>query len=144
MTSLWRSLPKVNALSTRPNDSGLTARTFAGQSPATSIGYQYPAGSPLSVGLPTTFLNAATIGTFKLMLLGGIGFMNYCRAPRRECVCAVPRTRTVSDKETSPCAAHRAQRFGFKWVEAFLVTLAASSWRMQPPRHAVDSREPPA
>ena len=42
-----------------------------------SIAYQYAAGSPLSVGLPTTFLNAAPIGTFKLMFFGGIGFMNH-------------------------------------------------------------------
>src|SRR5262249_59577415 len=35
---------------------------------------QYTAGSPLSVGLATTFLKASLIGTFRLSPLGGVGW----------------------------------------------------------------------
>ena len=38
---------------------------------------QYTAGSPLSVGLATTFLNEALIGTLRLMPWGGIGLRNH-------------------------------------------------------------------
>jgi hypothetical protein len=40
-------------------------------------GFQYTAGSPLSVGLAITFLNASLIGTLRLMPLGGIGLRNH-------------------------------------------------------------------
>ena len=38
---------------------------------------QYTAGSPLSVGLAITFLNASLTGTLRLMFLGGIGLRNH-------------------------------------------------------------------
>jgi hypothetical protein len=38
---------------------------------------QYTAGSPLSVGLATTFLKASLIGTLRLRPLGGIGLRNH-------------------------------------------------------------------
>ena len=52
---------------------------FAGTSGFSVTGYdlQYTAGSPESVGLATTFLNEALIGTLRLMPLGGIGFWNH-------------------------------------------------------------------
>ena len=40
------------------------------------------AGSPLSVGLAMTFLNASLIGTLRFSPLGGIGFKNHLSKSR--------------------------------------------------------------
>jgi hypothetical protein len=61
-----------------PRSPGALQKCLArGAEPAMSIEDQYAAGSPLSVGLLTTFLKEAPIGRFKLMFFGGIGCMNH-------------------------------------------------------------------
>jgi transposase len=55
----------------------LTLLQCSGERMTTADSSQYTAGSPLSVGLATTFLKASLIGTLRLRPLGGIGLRNH-------------------------------------------------------------------